>query len=387
MDAFNVFYTGPFKYPDQDAAGKRVDKVVKIIESIDECRNIIVGGWESGELREEVVSGKIRKISFSLLGKHKKNKLLRVVNHLFKGGRVIKWMIINRDRFSLIILYNPPFIFALLGLLFAFLYKKKIALDSTEWYQSEHLPGGKYGLASFENWARMRIAYPLFKNIIVISDYLNEYYNNWGGNIIKIPPLAEKFNGSLKITNIKTINFFYAGSPGRKDKLDEFVKQLISIDTTIYSGIRFYIAGLTLDEFISLYPTFRGKKEALNKMCIFLGRISMSEVYNWYGKINFCVFFRNKERYSLAGFPSKYVEALSYGIPVVSNSIGDISSDLPNIGYIFDPEKDNIKMLLIELCDSSTYRDKYLNIENIFNKKYCLSANTLNVQHFFRKIK
>ncbi|UNK62853.1 glycosyltransferase [Buttiauxella ferragutiae] len=387
MDTFTVFYTGPFRYPDQDAAGKRVDQVVKIIEGLEECKHITVGGWESGVLQEKVVSKKTRKVSFSLLGKHKKTKLLRLVNHLFMGGRVIKWMITNRNKISLIILYNPPFVFALLSLLYAFFYKKKIALDSTEWYQSEHLPGGRFGLASIENWSRMRIAYPLFKNVIVISDYLNDYFNNLGRNIIKIPPLAEKYNGSPKSINTNAINFFYAGSPGKKDKLAGFVNKLISIDTTMYPGVKFYIAGLTLDDFHLLYPTFVNRKEELNKICIFLGRITMTEVYSWYGKINFCVFFRDKKRYSLAGFPSKYVEALSYGIPVVSNSIGDISLELPYIGYIFDPEKDNIKILLNELCDLSVYRNKCLNIESVFNKKYCSTANTLNVQHFIRKIK
>src|SRR5690606_26299269 len=56
------------------------------------------------------------------------------------------------------------------------------------------------------------------------------------------------------------------------------------------------------------------------------GRISRLEVNALYRRSHFSVLFREKERYALAGFPTKAVESWSAGCPIIGNAVGDFGA-------------------------------------------------------------
>ncbi|EOW6803693.1 glycosyltransferase [Cronobacter muytjensii] len=385
MGGFKVFYTGMFRFPDIDAAGKRVQKIVNMLEMIDECENIIVGGWEQGSATEKSISDKTQHKSFSVLDKKYKSKFRKLNNFLFMGVKIIPWMITNKGRYSHIFIYNTPFLFSLVIFLLSKVLHKKVILDSTEWYESEHLVGGKYGAASLENWCRMFLAYPLFNNIIAISTYLENFYNKKRKNIIKIPPLSDQYyEPHLNDKCNSTLSFFYAGSPGKKDRLDNFVEDLLR-SKTMGINLKFYIAGIDKTKFLELYPAYRAKDKVLDERFVFLGRIPMTEVFTWYAKVNYCVFFRENKRYALAGFPSKYVEAISHGIPVITNAIGDISTELKYTGINYKPTEDDIDILIdTALRNKNKYSS---NLRALYEEKYSINANLDAFKEFIRLIK
>lgn len=385
MSDYSIFITGAFKYPDKDAAGKRINQIVSALESFQDCREITVGGWEEGSLNTIRRGLKTSSLSFSLLKKNEGNIFLKSLHFLFMGLVVISWMFENRGKFSVIYLYNPPFIFSVLSLCLAKCLNKKIILDSTEWYQSEHLPGGTKSAAALENWARMKISYPHFKNVIAISDYLYRYYDAKGNNIIKVPPLAKTYNKHTKVYDSDKVTLFYAGSPGKKDRIDVFLKSLV-MSKHKYPIIYVYIAGVNEETFLRDYPFFQAYADKLKMFCCFLGRLDIKDIYMWYEHVDYCFFFREHKRYAHAGFPSKFVEALSYGIPVITNKIGDISDVLPEVGYEYEPDRDDINDLLTKLQNKDLYEKKKENTEIIFTSDYLLTANISNIQHFFRKL-
>ncbi|ELY4159987.1 glycosyltransferase [Cronobacter turicensis] len=388
MDGFKVFYTGMFRFPDIDAAGKRVHKIVDMLNHIEECESIIVGGWEQGSEAEIKINDKTSYRSFSILDKKKKSKIGKLINFLFMGMQIIPWMISNKEKYSHIFVYNTPFLFSLTVLILSKIFNKKIILDSTEWYESEHLVGGKYGAASIENWCRMHLAYPLFKNVIAISNFLEKFYSRTGKNIIKIPPLNSEFQ-SPKIENesaetAEGLILLYAGSPGKKDRLDHFIGELLESEKAL-SVIKFYIAGITRESFLELYPAYYQNQYALDKICIFLGRLKMTEIFSLYKKTDYCVFFRENKRYAIAGFPSKYVEAISFGVPVITNPVGDIGSELQFTGISYQPKEDDINNL-IELAVEK--KDQYTPmLKNVFEKNYSTRANLKKFKEFIKRIK
>lgn len=387
MDNLTVFYTGMFRFPDKDAAGKRVLNIAKAIEKFNNCENIIIGGWEQGGYEEKKMTQKISHFSFSLLDIQRTSKLKKLFSFLFLGLSVIPWMIKNRNRYSHVMLYNPPFLFTIFCLLIGSLLGKKLILDTTEWYESEHMVGGKYGPASIENWFRMRVAYPLVRNTIAISSFLESYFQKKNVHVIKIPPLGDD-SDATKLTNEDDddidVTLLYAGSPGKKDRLDKFILEIIK-NKTISTSVRFYIAGITKDIFLETFPACNINNSVLDSNCIFLGRISMSEVNALYKKTDYCIFFRENKRYAIAGFPSKYVEALSNRVPVITNGVGDIVSDFPQTGIIFEPGVDSIDHLI-----QYAYENKNLlrqNIASVYNSKYTINANVEKLEEFFRQIK
>ncbi|ALB63277.1 Lipopolysaccharide biosynthesis RfbU-related protein [Cronobacter condimenti 1330] len=385
MGGFKIFYTGMFRFPDMDAAGKRVHKIVDMLELIDECESIYVGGWEQGTDSEKKVNNKTTHISFSVLDKKKGSKIEKLINFLFMGMKVVAWMILNKEKYTHVIIYNTPFLFSLVVLLLGKLFNKKIILDSTEWYESEHLIGGKYGAAALENWCRMHIAYPLFRNVIAISTYLEQFYNSERKNIIKIPPLSDSYKGKANRSNSSDkVIFFYAGSPGKKDRLDSFVGELLH-SKKAQSEVIFYIAGIDKSQFLNLYPDYRANKNELDMVCVFLGRIPMQEVFTWYSKIDYCVFFREDKRYAKAGFPSKYVEALSYGVPVITNAIGDISEEIKYTGIEYHPTNSNVDNLIDIAKEQKVQITSSL--KTIFEENYSVYANLKKFKEFIRLTK
>lgn len=382
MSKINVFYTGAFRFPDLDAAGKRVAQMVRLIEATAECNNIIVGGWEQGDIEERKYSDKCSAFSFSLLDKTSASYIYKMFSQLLMGMSVIKWMISNRNRYAVVILYNPPFIFALLALMFSSIFGKKIALDSTEWYESDFLPGGRYGFAAIENWCRMRVAYPLFNNHIVISSFLQNHFKRFSKNLIKVPPVANEFVAKTNTCSREEIKLFYAGLIGQKDKLEPFIRRL-ALASKNSTKVKFYIAGVSEEQFFIQFKQLLPIRAEISNVCVFLGRIPMNEVYSWYGHINYCVFFRDNKRYALAGFPSKFVESLSFDTPVITNAVGDVASYFPDVGFLFDPEKDDVDQL-IELLAESEENKK---IEHVFTENFSVKSQQQKMLTFMDRLK
>ncbi|PUW94442.1 lipopolysaccharide biosynthesis protein RfbU [Cronobacter sakazakii] len=384
MEQLKVFYTGMFRFPDIDAAGKRVHKIIDMLNNIDQCKSIIVGGWEQGSESVTKINDKISYRSFSILDKKKRSKISKLFNFLFMGMPVIPWMIFNKDKYSHVFIYNTPFLFSLTVFLLSKFLNKKVILDSTEWYESEHLVGGKYGAASFENWCRMYLAYPLFTNVIAISTFLEKFYSRKGKNIIRLPPLNGEFQGpNIKQQSTDSLSLLYAGSPGQKDRLDNFIEELLKSEKAM-NAVKFYIAGISKEKFLSLYPEYYKKEYEIDKVCIFLGRLEMKEIFKLYKQIDYCVFFRENKRYAIAGFPSKYVEAISFGVPVITNSVGDISSELQFTGISYQPKEDDVDNLIEEAIEKKHQYTEVL--KKIFEEKYSINANLKHFKEFIERI-
>lgn len=364
----NILYTGAFRFPDKDAAGKRVSNLIKAIESSSDIEEIYVAGWEQGH-RTEKVNGKIKHNSFSILDKKKENIFIKLFSFAFQGLSVFFWFLKHHKKYQVVMLYNPPALFAMLFLIYSKVEGFKLILDSTEWYESSHLKGGRFGLAAFENYVRMKFIYPKFKNIIAISEYLEKYYRCKNvKHIIRIPPLATNFECKGEIKSDK-LELLYAGSPGKKDRIDVVIAKFLKTSDIIINKCRLHVVGLTSEQFFKSWPLFLPDEEKIKNHVIFYGRIPMENVMDLYRKINYCIFIRDNKRYALAGFPSKFVESLSMDTPVITNNVGDVRNYLERVGLSINLSSDDFDKML----------------EEAFIKRYTFSGSIKEVldEHFF----
>ncbi|ARJ43131.1 hypothetical protein B1H58_14565 [Pantoea alhagi] len=379
-----ILYTGAFRYPDKDAAGKRVNNIINCLVMSDSIKDIFVAGWEQKEDKNFIPGEKVTHESFSILDKKNNSKIRKVINFAFQGHSLLKWFYNKRHFFDIIILYNPPAFFAALMLIMGKIFNKKLILDSTEWYESEHLPGGRYGMASLENYIRMRYVYPRFKNVMAISSFLEKYYLRCGvKNVIRVPPLAVKSPISfVKSKNElhSELSLLYAGSPGRKDRLDELVYKIINTKNKINESVILHIAGITEEQFYQTSPELKYYQAKIASFVKFYGRIPMSEVLELYRKIDYCIFIRENKRYALAGFPSKVVESLSTDTPIITNPVGDIDEILPHIGIAIDMNKDNIDEELQRAIAKRS--DFHGNLTAIFNDNFSVESKKYLIENF-----
>jgi glycosyltransferase involved in cell wall biosynthesis len=316
-----ILYTGAFRFPDGDAAAARVFSVGQLFSR--GGATVSFAGWEKSshegghywyhghdcysqsEFREGTL-GHIRRLCAFFL----------------RGSKTLKWIWRNRG-YDVVVAYNPPVLFSLGLLLCAKLMGVQVVLDSTEWYEGSHLPGGRFGPAAIENWLRMRVVYPLFRHVICISHFLERHFE--GRNVINVPPLTtEAAASTIKPPISKSVCFIYAGDAGKKDRLLPFIRVLPSLSHFLGRPVLLRIAGLEWNSLCSLFEDDDIDAEIFRPFVECHGRISRNRVFELYGKSHFSVIFREDKRYARAGFPTKAMESWSHGCPIITNKVGDL---------------------------------------------------------------
>ena len=223
----------------------------------------------------------------------------------------------------------------------------KIFADVTEWYQGEGNLIKKI-IKNIDSYLRMVKIHPKLDGLIVISKYLENFYKN-KLKTIYIPPLVDlcdkkwHSNTNIKILEDKLV-LIYAGNPGKiKDKIDKVVSAVERINS---DKIILKIIGLTKEEFKSTYS--KDFKD-LNSNIIFLGRISHEKVLKLLKEADFSIFFRERNRVTMAGFPTKFVESMSAKVPVITTKTSDLEDYLlegKNGFWLKDNIEDTLKEIL-----------------------------------------
>lgn len=201
--------------------------------------------------------------------------------------------------------------------------KKNIYIthDSTEWYSPCEFPRGELDKQFIlkDHLNKHVIRSPI--RVYAISSYLEGYFKEKRIRSVRIPVIMDVENAEISInTEINKIKLIYAGSPGRKDLLNEIVLGVEALSFREKDKIVFNVYGVNEDQIKEM--------TGLNVLsdCIRIhGHVSRNDVKNALLESDFSVLLRpTEERYAKAGFPTKSVEAMSHGVAMLCN----ISSDL-----------------------------------------------------------
>jgi glycosyltransferase involved in cell wall biosynthesis len=146
-----------------------------------------------------------------------------------------------------------------------------------------------------------------------------------GCETICIPPTIDTvaYGGPENVETKRPIKVSYAGAPGKKDLFDNYLEALLRLDPC---GERFLlnVAGLSEAEILK-YPamTQRGMTKLPRAVCAF-GQVSHADALRMVGDSDFSVLQRYPKRYAEAGFPTKVVESMTMGTPVICNLTSDL---------------------------------------------------------------
>ncbi len=168
----------------------------------------------------------------------------------------------------------------------------------------------------------------------------------------------------------------YVGSPGQKDALDRIVTIVSSLPEEI--GVRFEIVGLNRNQFLVSY---KYEKEISNRIH-FNGRLSHSDSLKMLFDADFQIFIKEDNITTRAGFPTKFVESISAGVPVLTNltsNIGDYLAAGVN-GYPLDATNDEtLRISLIKVLS--------LPKETMDNLKRSIDRYLFDFRRFIPQIK
>ena len=346
-----ILYIGGFQLPDRNAAAQRVVNIAKALRDL---------GHEVIFLHNLKNNKKFSWTSYFGFKCYECDKKLMSYN---LGIKTIK-KISKEERIETIIAYNYPSI--ALNKLVTFCKKNgiKSIADVTEWYDIK----GFLIRSIIKRWDvkfRMTKVHPKMNGIIAISQYLYDYYRD-KTHTIKLPPLVDLTDKKWDVEKIKNMlpTFVYAGSPSaQKEKLDLIVNTIEDIAKE--KPILLKVIGVTKSQYENMY-SIKYNGNAVK----FYGRIPHEEAIREVALSDWSIIIRENTLSNKAGFPTKFVESISCGTPVIANRFSNIDEYVHNEnGLILNQA--NIKEKISECCCNTIKTDK-----KIFSyEAYCLEIS------------
>lgn len=313
------------RFPNGDAGAVRQEAFAKLLQLVGYEVNVICMGAYT-EFDSKEYEG-IPYVSF----RNKSSSLYSKINNVIFFKRKLKrYLNVNRN-ISLILVVEIP----ILALFFLKKYSKlhNITLihDCVEWYSSEQFALGRFSWTYIKKELYNRTLIDQDFKVVAISRFLYDHFISKNIQTTKVPVIMD----SSKINNVKRINedfvtFVYAGSPGKKDYLLEIIESFGLLPKSELSRIKFFVVGPSMEQIIRMGISEK-LIDQLESTLIIVGRVPREEVLRILSMADYTILLRpDGLRYAKAGFPSKVVESLMTGTPVICN----ISSDLGD--YIID---------------------------------------------------
>ena len=362
----NIIYIGAFRLPNLDAAAPRVLNNAKAMREA-RC-NVKFISW-GGKYREQDLceDGKYRICDFEYIISGDlpigNSVLERIKTKLTRGQKSIK-ILQKMNKPDLIILYNADNAFSKKMLKYCNRYNIKLANDMNEWYANNELHLSDI----LPNFINMTKTQHKILNKIVISSFLNNYYP--ASNNIVVPPLCDRTEAKWyviiedeRIKPFDGVTLIYAGTLAKKDCIHSVVNVVNQLAKE-GEKIRFIILGITRESYLKGYsPWIMDKK--LHENVIFLARVSQDLIPAYYKKADFMVLLREPNRKSMAGFPTKFAESMTAGVPVITNATSDLPKYVVNNrtgfiadGYSFDEIMKVIQEKVLKLSRENIERMK-----------------------------
>jgi glycosyltransferase involved in cell wall biosynthesis len=336
MDIPGIVYIGSFELPDKNAAAQRVISNSKLLRHLG-YEVVLIGIDKQLIASKDINNTKKCHLGFESYALPYPRISFEWFKYIFSIKSYITILKKSKNLNS-IICYNLPAGSLLLIFLYSRLRKIKIYSDCTEWYDTPKNASFLFKLIKKSDvYMRMQILHPKLDGVISISKFLFDFYKKKGAKTILVPPLVDldelKWKNTQK-SQARNLRLVYAGSPfslrnkeAPKDRLDIFLKSLVRFKM---EGFLFQmnVVGVKEDDLLTVFPQLKSPLDFLGESIIFHGIISHQSAIQILRESDFSIFVRSESIVTLAGFPTKFVESITCGVPVLTNNIGNISDFL-----------------------------------------------------------
>jgi glycosyltransferase involved in cell wall biosynthesis len=368
-------YVGGFILPDKNAAAHRVLSNAKILRRLG-YQTIFVGVTKTKDrIIAELKPGKTQGFKFYEIN-YPRNSVQWI--HYLSSISILLKVLRRYPNIKGIIAYNYPAV----GLAKLLLLSRKtgipIIADSTEWYGAESGSFFFRVLKKLDNYFRMVHLHRRCAGVICISTYIKNLYP-MTTNIL-LPPLVDLNESKWKLPNSdigeKKI-FSYIGSAGSTIEKESLLELLTVFVNELSPEIAILqVVGVTKDE--AIQQGMLDERTNPGSNVDFLGQRSHKECLHIINASHYFIFIRNNSIVTRAGFPTKFVESISAGTPVVTNQSSDLGDYLieGKNGFWLNPE---------DLKSFSRSIQDLIEIENSVIKKIkenCQNSKTFSYESY-----
>ncbi len=314
-----VAYVGPFPFPEGAAASQRVLGVARAL-AMSECRVVVVAGQPRPDgVASSVIDDRVsceQVIEFD----PRWGALRRARQMCLSYGQATTaWLREQPTLPAAVIVYGASAPFLQRVCRWGKAHEVPVVADVVEWYSASQV-GGRWAPLYWEYEYSMRHIVPRCNGVIAISDFLSRYYGPLGRPVVRIPPVLDTTQvqiGENRRQSGAAVSLVYAGMPGRKDLLGNVLRALRDVDPE-GKRIRLRIAGPSEAVVQHLFPRYPARAVEV------MGRRGHSEVLKLVRESDYSVLLRPDARYAHAGFPTKAVESMACGTPLICNLTSDL---------------------------------------------------------------
>lgn len=362
-----IVYCGCFRLPNFDAAAPRVLNNAKIFREAGHTVQFI--SWGGRYRKTDLCSdGKYRVDGFEYVITDELDTVggffIKLKAKLQRGRKSLQLLENMRLKPDLVVMYNADYWWTKTMIRYCRERRIKLCNDITEWYDNNEL----HLTEVIPNAINMKWLQRKVPNKIVISSMLQRYYAE--SNTLRLPPLCDpsekKWSATVEDDRVRPfegITLIYAGKPAKKDCVHSVIN---AVNTLANEGksIRFLILGTTRDSYIKQYRQSL-HSVSLNENILFLGRVSQDLIPAYYKKADFMVLLREPNRKSMAGFPTKFAESITSGVPVITNATSDLKQYVVNrttgflvSGYDYESILATLRWSVLPMCKEDLERMK-----------------------------
>ncbi len=317
-----VIITGN-KYPCEDAGAIRQHATAKLIESLG--YSVVVLGY--GNPTKNKISN-YDGIDYASFRPDSNNIFVRIAYRLVSPARMFNFLKRNYNDVSLLLVADASE--AIFKRAINYSKGKDLILihDSVEWFSPEQFENGEkaqsYKLRDNINRKLVGKGW----RVMAISSYLEDHFEKQCDKTVRIPVIMDidSMECNLEVDeNSEKIKFAYVGAPGKKDYLKNIIEGFELLSPELLEKTDLHIVGVNNEQLISMCGVSESSIEKLKNVLFAHGRIPHDDAIRFVQSADYTVLLRDSSlRYAKAGFPTKTVESLASGTPIVCN----LSSDL-----------------------------------------------------------
>ena len=336
-----VFICGYFNFPRGGAAANYVQSFAKVFLRLG--KNVIVISNINHNIKLE--GNKYQEIQVENV-QLREDKLGHYIDFNFLMGKYYEQILsgLSVDCSDLIIAYSRDSFILNSVLKIGKKVGAKTGVCLVEWFEKKDY--GKW-FRNVEYWKSQISFYRVnlkFDYIFPISTYIEGYYKKKNCKTFRLPSLVdtEEFEYNEKKITDKRI-FIFPGNGKMKDALEETIQAFALLRDEEVLKLEFHICGVG-----KLAKQIIKENKLENSPA---GKIVIhewmpyEELIDLYRRAHFMILARDISRMTLANFPSKIPETLSYGIIPICSRVGDYTKL-----YLMD----GVNSLIMDGCDVQT---------------------------------
>lgn len=388
MKKKKILYLGNFSFPFGNAAGNRVYGIGKILKELGNSVSYI-GVSQLIDSNTELENSKniYEDYDYFNLAYPKGS----IGWFKYKNDKKLVINFIERNNFDLIICYGSPRIALFVYAIHNWCKKndKKFIIDCVDLLAITNGSLIYRIVKGADEWILKKVLTKKADGIISISEYLANIFNKT--NTVVIPPVIDtnRFKSLPLLPTSSVINLVYVGVPFPiderkvdkerfKDRLDLAIEALLGLNDIDF---QFKIYGLTLEQYLRVVPEHSLKINESSKIK-FYGKISNETALYNISQADFTILLRDKNKMTSAGFPTKFVESISCGTPVITTNTSDLEKYLTPGKNGFFVKINHIEGLKKQIKSIISMEKS----EIAFMKRYCKDHNPFDYKLFEDKL-